>query len=64
MMCWLIVADLSFYSAFSCDDDVGVAHAGNGGFDAPAAKKSSSTVVDFITPETETFYLVFLGYGA
>lgn len=41
--------------------DVGVAHAGNGGFDAPANKKASSTVVDFITPETETSIWYFWG---
>ncbi len=34
--------------------DVGVALAGQGGFDAPAQAKASSVVVDFITPETET----------
>jgi vanillate O-demethylase monooxygenase subunit len=34
--------------------DVGVALAGQGGFDAPAEAKASSVVVDFITPETET----------
>jgi vanillate O-demethylase monooxygenase subunit len=34
--------------------DVGVALAGQGGFDAPAHAKSYSVVVDFITPETET----------
>jgi vanillate monooxygenase len=33
--------------------DVGVALAGHGGFDAPAAVKAYSVVVDFITPETE-----------
>ncbi len=34
--------------------DVGVALAGNGGFDAPSEVKAYSVVVDFITPETET----------
>ena len=34
--------------------DVGVALAGQGGFDAPAEVKAYSVVVDFITPETET----------
>jgi len=34
--------------------DVGVALAGNGGFNAPAEVKAYSVVVDFITPETET----------
>jgi len=29
--------------------------------DAPAAKKASSTVVDFITPETENLYWYFWG---
>ena len=41
--------------------DVGVALAGNGGFDADKAKKVSSTVVDFITPETETSHWYFWG---
>ena len=34
--------------------EVGVAHAGHGGYDAPAEHKVYSVVVDFITPETET----------
>ncbi len=34
--------------------DVGVALAGNGGFDGPSEVKAYSVVVDFITPETET----------
>lgn len=41
--------------------NVGVAHAGLGGFDAPADKKASSIVVDFITPETETSIWYFWG---
>ncbi len=34
--------------------DVGVALAGQGGFDAAPERKAYSVVVDFITPETET----------
>ena len=41
--------------------DVGVAHAGHGGFDAPAAVKASSVVVDFLTPETESTMWYFWG---
>jgi vanillate O-demethylase monooxygenase subunit len=41
--------------------DVGVALAGHGGYDAPADKKVSSTVVDFLTPETETSMWYFWG---
>jgi len=41
--------------------EVGVAHAGHGGYDAPAAHKVSSIVVDFITPETETSIWYFWG---
>ena len=41
--------------------DVGVAHAGHGGVDAPPAYKVSSTVVDFITPETATSIHYFWG---
>jgi len=41
--------------------EVGVAHAGHGGHDAPAAKKVSSIVVDFITPETDTSIWYFWG---
>ncbi len=41
--------------------EVGVAHAGKGGYDAPDACKASSTVVDFITPETETSIHYFWG---
>ena len=41
--------------------EVGVALAGQGGYDAPPEKKSSSIVVDFITPETETAMWYFWG---
>ena len=41
--------------------EVGVALAGQGGYDAPAHVKASSTVVDFITPETETSIWYFWG---
>ncbi|MEN9630176.1 MAG: vanillate O-demethylase oxygenase, partial [Pseudomonadota bacterium] len=41
--------------------DVGVALAGQGGFDAPAEAKVSSLVVDFITPETDTSMWYFWG---
>ena len=41
--------------------EVGVALAGNGGYDAPAKVKASSIVVDFITPETETSIWYFWG---
>ncbi|WP_028223922.1 aromatic ring-hydroxylating dioxygenase subunit alpha [Paraburkholderia ferrariae] len=41
--------------------EVGVAHAGHGGYDAPAGRKASSVVVDFITPETETSIWYFWG---
>jgi len=41
--------------------EVGVAHAGHGGHEAPADKKTSSIVVDFITPETETSIWYFWG---
>ena len=41
--------------------EVGVAHAGQGGYDAPASVKASSIVVDFITPETETSIWYFWG---
>ncbi|GHB10182.1 aromatic ring-hydroxylating dioxygenase subunit alpha [Modicisalibacter luteus] len=41
--------------------EVGVAHAGKGGYDAPAEFKASSIVVDFITPETETSIWYFWG---
>lgn len=41
--------------------DVGVALAGQGGFDAPAEAKTSGIVVDLITPETETSIWYFWG---
>jgi vanillate O-demethylase monooxygenase subunit len=41
--------------------EVGVAHAGHGGYNAPDAVKASSVVVDFITPETETSHWYFWG---
>ena len=41
--------------------EVGVALAGQGGYDAPQAVKASSIVVDFITPETDTSIWYFWG---
>ncbi|WP_428240465.1 Rieske 2Fe-2S domain-containing protein [Gynuella sp.] len=41
--------------------EVGVAHAGHGGYDADDKYKASSVVVDFITPETETTMWYFWG---
>jgi vanillate O-demethylase monooxygenase subunit len=41
--------------------EVGVALAGHGGYAAPADKKASSIVVDFITPETDTSMWYFWG---
>ncbi|HEY2255811.1 MAG TPA: aromatic ring-hydroxylating dioxygenase subunit alpha [Variovorax sp.] len=41
--------------------EVGVAHAGHGGYSADAKHKASSIVVDFITPETETSIWYFWG---
>jgi vanillate monooxygenase len=41
--------------------EVGVAHAGKGGYAADAAHKASSIVVDFITPETDTSIWYFWG---
>lgn len=41
--------------------EVGVAHAGRGGYHADPAHKVSSVVVDFITPETETSMWYFWG---
>lgn len=41
--------------------DVGVALAGNGGFDAPANVRAGSTVVDFITPESDGSMWYFWG---
>ncbi|BAP42319.1 aromatic ring-hydroxylating dioxygenase subunit alpha [Pseudomonas sp. LJDD11] len=41
--------------------EVGVAHAGNGGYHADAQFKASSIVVDFITPESDTSIWYFWG---
>jgi vanillate O-demethylase monooxygenase subunit len=41
--------------------EVGVALAGQGGFEADPAVKASSVVVDFLTPETETSMWYFWG---
>ncbi|WP_209441859.1 aromatic ring-hydroxylating oxygenase subunit alpha [Alteromonas stellipolaris] len=41
--------------------EVGVAHAGLGGYHAPQAVKASSIVVDFITPESDTSIWYFWG---
>ena len=41
--------------------EVGVAHAGKGGYHAAPQFKASSIVVDFITPETETSIWYFWG---
>lgn len=41
--------------------EVGVAHAGKGGYSADPEYKASSIVVDFITPETETSIWYFWG---
>jgi vanillate monooxygenase len=41
--------------------EVGVAHAGHGGYHAPDNVKAYSVVVDFITPETETSIWYFWG---
>jgi vanillate O-demethylase monooxygenase subunit len=41
--------------------EVGVAHAGKGGYEAPPEHKVYSVVVDFITPETETSIHYFWG---
>jgi vanillate monooxygenase len=38
-----------------------VAHAGHGGYDAPAEHKVYSRVIDFITPETDTSMHYFWG---
>ncbi|MFP6396489.1 aromatic ring-hydroxylating dioxygenase subunit alpha, partial [Pseudomonas aeruginosa] len=40
---------------------VGVAHAGHGGYQAPAERKAASIVVDFITPESATSIWYFWG---
>ena len=41
--------------------DVGVAHAGHGGFDADPSVKVSAIVVDLMTPETDTSHWYFWG---
>src|SRR5205823_1279392 len=41
--------------------DVGVAHAGKGGFNADAKHKVASVVVDLLTPETDTSIWYFWG---
>jgi vanillate O-demethylase monooxygenase subunit len=41
--------------------EVGVAHAGNGGYHADPKFQASSIVVDFITPETDTSHWYFWG---
>lgn len=41
--------------------EVGVAHAGHGGYDAPVEHKVYSRVIDFITPETDTSMHYFWG---
>ncbi|WP_323985774.1 aromatic ring-hydroxylating dioxygenase subunit alpha [Pseudomonas canadensis] len=41
--------------------EVGVAHAGKGGYNAAPEHKASSIVVDFITPQTETSIWYFWG---
>lgn len=41
--------------------EVGVAMAGKGGYEAPAEQKANSTVVDFITPETDGSIWYFWG---
>lgn len=41
--------------------EVGCAHAGHGGYDAPDDKKVYSVVVDYITPETDTSMWYFWG---
>ena len=41
--------------------EVGVAHVGHGGYDAPPEHKVYSVVVDFITPETDTSIHYFWG---
>ncbi len=50
-----------FYPPSHVMIEVGVAHAGHGGYHAPAEHKASAVVVDFITPETETSMWYFWG---
>ena len=50
-----------YYAPSNVHIEVGVAHAGHGGYHAAKDKKVSSIVVDFITPETETSHWYFWG---
>jgi vanillate monooxygenase len=50
-----------FYPPSHVMIEVGVAHAGKGGYKANAKDKVSSVVVDFLTPETETSMWYFWG---
>ena len=50
-----------FFAPSNVHIEVGVAHAGHGGYHAAKDKKVSSIVVDFITPETETSHWYFWG---
>ena len=50
-----------FFAPSNVHIEVGVAHAGKGGYQAAAEHKVSSIVVDFITPETETSHWYFWG---
>jgi vanillate monooxygenase len=50
-----------FYPPSHVMIEVGVAHAGKGGYKADPKDKVSSVVVDFLTPETETSMWYFWG---
>jgi vanillate monooxygenase len=50
-----------FYPPSHVMIEVGVAHAGKGGYNAAPRDKVSSIVVDFLTPETETSMWYFWG---
>lgn len=50
-----------FFAPSNVHIEVGVAHAGKGGYQAEPQNKVSSIVVDFITPETETSHWYFWG---
>jgi vanillate O-demethylase monooxygenase subunit len=50
-----------FYPPSHIMIEVGVAHAGKGGYEADPRHKVSSIVVDFLTPETETTMWYFWG---
>ena len=50
-----------FYPPSHVMIEVGVAHAGKGGYEASPKDKVSSIVVDFLTPETETTMWYFWG---